>query len=304
MSFKTIFISGFTGFVGSNLKTYLEKNYLVKGLSRSNKMLNYFNFSSEHLNESEVFIHLAGKAHDLKKTSNDAEYFEVNTDLTINLFNQFLKSSCKVFIFMSTVKAAADSVTGVLTEADKPNPITVYGKSKLKAEAYILSCEIPENKRVYILRPCMIHGPNNKGNLNLLYKIINNRIPFPLGSFNNKRSFLSIDNLTFIIDKLISKRPDSGIYNLADDETLSINQLVKLIGETIKKPAIILNIPKKIITLIAKIGNIIPIPLNQERLEKLTENYCVSNVKIKKAIDSELPLSAFDGLRITINSFK
>ena len=304
MSFKTIYVSGITGFVGSNLKTFLEQFYEVKGLSRSSTVLNYNNLTAEHLNKSEVFIHLAGKAHDLKKTANDAEYFEVNTDLTINLFNKFLKSSCKVFIFMSTVKAVSDSVTDVLIETDIPEPITVYGKSKLKAEAYILSCEIPESKRVYILRPCMIHGPNNKGNLNLLFKIINNRIPFPLGSFNNKRSFLSIDNLSFIIDKLISKRPNSGIYNLADDETLSINQLVKLIGDAINKPAKILNVPKKIVTLFAKIGNSIPIPLNEERLEKLTENYCVSNLKIKQAIESELPLSAFDGLRKTINSFK
>ncbi|MGK4422647.1 hypothetical protein ACSLVQ_30785, partial [Klebsiella pneumoniae] len=73
--------------------------------------------------------------------------------------------------------------------------ITHYGKSKLLSEQFILSQDIPKGKRVYILRPCMIHGPNNKGNLNLLYEIVKKRIPWPLGMFKNKRSFCSIDNL-------------------------------------------------------------------------------------------------------------
>ena len=79
---------------------------------------------------------------------------------------------------MSSVKAVADVVDGILTEDVIPNPKTVYGKAKLAAEVYILSKEIPENKRVYILRPCMIHGPNNKGNLNLLYSLVSKGIPW------------------------------------------------------------------------------------------------------------------------------
>jgi len=308
MTNNKILISGITGFVGSNLKPYLDGGKEIVGVSRraypEKNIIAYQNLTRNYLDNALAFIHLAGKAHDLKKTTEDKEYFDINTNLTIKLFNQFLESDCKIFIFMSTVKAVADKVTDVLTEETIPNPITIYGKSKLKAEEYIRSHKIPDSKRVYILRPCMIHGPNNKGNLNLLYKIINSKIPFPLGRFNNKRSFLSIDNLCFIIEKLISKQPSSGVYNLADNETLSINELVIHIGETMNKSAKIFNVPKNIIKLVAKIGNNIPIPLNQERLEKLTETYCVSNIKIKKAIDAELPLTAFEGLKMTINSFK
>src|SRR5690606_40901886 len=64
---------------------------------------------------------------------------------------------------------------------------------KLMAEEYILSKPLPDNKRVYIIRPCMIHGPGNQGNLNLLYKVVEKGIPWPLAAFENKRSFLSID---------------------------------------------------------------------------------------------------------------
>jgi nucleoside-diphosphate-sugar epimerase len=301
-------ITGNRGFVGVNLIGYLNnKGKSTLGVSRTPALeeLSYESLNQERLNQSKSFIHLAGKAHDLKKTSEDAAYFEINTALTKRLFDQFLESTCETFIYMSSVKAVADVVDVVLAENIKPNPITVYGKSKLAAENYILSKKIPEGKRVYILRPCMIHGPNNKGNLNLLYSFVSKRIPYPFGKYENKRSFVSVENLCFIINELIDNSGiESGIYNIADDETLSTNELVTTISKVIHKPTKILNISKKIVQFIAKIGDIIPIPINSERLLKLTENYVVSNEKIKKAIDKELPLSAVEGITNTINSFK
>ena len=206
---------------------------------------------------------------------------------------------------MSSVKAAADNVEGFLTENVTPNPVTVYGKSKLAAENYILSKEIPKNKRVYLLRPCMIHGPNNKGNLNLLYSFVSKGIPYPFGKYVNKRSFVSVDNLCFIINELIENNTiKSGVYNIADDDSLSTKDLVKIIGNVTNKSTIILNIPKFFVGFLAKIGNILPIPINSERLQKLTENYEVSNSKIKKAIQKELPLTTQKGIEKTISSFK
>ena len=307
---KSILISGITGFVGGNLKKYLKSDFKILGVSRAsnfeNDMLSYQDIQANEFNRSYAFIHLAGKAHDLKKTSADQEYFEVNTELTKVLFDKFLKSDCEVFIYMSSVKAAADKVEGILTEDVVSNPITAYGKSKLAAENYILSKET-SNKRVYILRPCMIHGPNNKGNLNLLYNLVSKGIPYPLGSYANERSFVSIDNLCFIIRNLIENDSiASGIYNIADDETISTNGIIKLIGEIHNNGKVkILNIPKPLIKIVAKTGNFLPIYINEERLDKLTENYVVSNKKIKKVLSiSELPRNLKVGLKKTIYSFK
>jgi len=300
-----IAITGVTGFVGQNLARYLS-DIDILGISREAKGINitYPELSLNILNNQKALIHLAGKAHDLKKTSDDKEYFEVNTELTKNLFDQFLKSDCETFIYMSSVKAVADVVDGVLTEDVIPNPKTVYGKSKLAAEVYILSKEIPKNKRVYILRPSMIHGPKNKGNLNLLYSFVSKGIPYPFGKFVNRRSFLSIENLCFIIKELINnKKIESGIYNIADDISLSTISLVKVISEVLCKPTRILKVPKLFVRFIAKIGDLFPIPLNSERLQKLTEDYEVSNLKIKNAIQKELPLNALDGVKKTIASF-
>ncbi len=289
-----VLLTGSTGFVGRNIQLHLKDKYSIipflKGSPISIKQ--------------DVILHFAGKAHDLKNVSDSSDYYKVNTELTNKLYDAFLSSEAKVFITLSSVKAEADTLAYELTEDHLPNPITHYGKSKLLAEQYILSKPIPGGKRVYILRPCMIHGPENKGNLNLLYKIVRKGFPWPLGAFENKRSFCSIDNLCFLINELIiNDSVPSGVYNIADDEPIATNDLIKLIAESQGKKHLIWNIPVYLIKLFSKIGDIIKLPLNTERLSKLTETYVVSNAKIKAAIDKPLPLTAREGLMKTLNSF-
>jgi nucleoside-diphosphate-sugar epimerase len=276
---------------------------LIDFLASSNKFINHQKGSKVDISQ-DVVIHLAGKAHDLKKTSNSEEYYRVNTELTQKVFDAFLASKAKVFITLSSVKAVADEVEGSLTEEHIPNPMTHYGKSKLLAEQYILSQEIPEGKRFYILRPCMVHGPGNKGNLNLLYKLASKGIPWPLGAFDNERSFCSIDNLMFIINELIDRKDiPSGVYNLADDEALSTNDVISILAESQNGKAKIWKLPKGIIKSLAKLGDILRLPLTTERLQKLTESYVVSNQKIKIAIGKDFPVSAKVGLLKTFQSF-
>jgi len=292
-------ITGASGFVGQNLLKYLkDKNHDVQTLSLRNS------WALDKKNDA--IIHLAGKAHDTANTSSDEEYFKVNRDLTIQLFDQFLNSNISDFIYFSSVKATADTIEGILDEKHLSNPKTSYGKSKLEAEEYLLSKKLPDGKRLFIIRPCMIHGPGNKGNLNLLYKVVQKGIPWPLAAFENKRSFLSIDNLSFLIEKILSnKNIPSGIYNFADDDSISTNELVKIIAETSGKKTKLWKVSANFISSIAKLGDMIKLPLNSERLKKLTESYMVSNDKIKKALEiSSLPMSAKDGLVKTIKSFQ
>jgi len=290
----SLFITGVSGFVGSNLINFFSSIY---------EIVSYEKGALVQVDQ-DVVIHLAGKAHDVKNISSSNEYYEVNSELTKVVFDAFLASKAKVFITLSSVKAIADEVDGVLSEEAIPNPITHYGKSKLLAEQYILSKEIPEDKRVYILRPCMIHGPGNKGNLNLLFNIVSQGLPWPLGAFENKRSFCSIDNLMFIIKELLEREDIlSGVYNVADDEPISTNSVISLIAKSINKKDKILNISPCIVNLIAKFGDIFKLPLNSERLCKLTQNYIVSNQKLLNAIGKELPVNAIDGMKKTLRSF-
>ena len=290
----SIYLSGSSGFVGRNFISFIGNKIPIRTHVRGSDIF---------INEK-IVIHLAGKAHDLKETVNPAEYYEINTELTKNIFDSFLISDAKVFITLSSVKAVADSVNDILTEDHISDPKTHYGKSKLLAEQYILSKKIPSGKRVYILRPCMIHGPGNKGNLNILYKIVTKIFFWPLGAFTNKRSFCSIDNILFVLNELI-KREDipSGIYNVSDDESISTNEIISLIAESKNKKIKILNLSKKFILIFSKYGDKLNLPLNTERLQKLTESYIVSNSKIKDVIGKPFPIKCKEGLLKTFKSF-
>ncbi len=296
-----IIITGSSGFVGSNLINFFRLS--LNELSLLN--LRNPNWKSEIDIDANAIIHLAGKAHDVKNISNLEEYFKINTKLTQDLFDAFLVSNCRDFIFFSSVKTVADKAEDIVTEEIVTNPQTAYGQSKLQAEQYILSKALPQDKRLFIIRPSMIHGPGNKGNLNLLYQLVRKGIPWPLGAFHNQRSFCSIDNVCHVVNQILEREDiSSGVYNLADDEALSTNELIQIIAATNLKKARILSVSKKIINTIAKIGDVFHLPLNTERLDKLTENFVVSNTKIKAVLGIEkLPVSAKEGITKTIKSF-
>ena len=307
-----ILITGIHGFVGSNFVASFDDSISIYGLDivapeKGGVIKTYLwsDIEEGDMPKFDAIIHLAGKAHDTKNQSKAEDYFKINTGLTQRIYDYFLKSSATKFIFFSSVKAAADFVTGdVLTEDIIPAPKGPYGESKIKAEDYILG-KIPKNKSVYILRPCMIHGPGNKGNLNLLYSVVSKGIPWPLGKFENRRTFTSIDNLCYIIQNLLEKEIETGIYNIGDDDSLSTNELIRIIAEVSEKKPCILNVSRGFINILAKIGTIVHLPLNKERLTKLTENYVVSNDKIKRVLGiTKLPVSARDGLIKTIKSFQ
>lgn len=305
-----ILITGIHGFVGNNLISGLKGQHTLYGLDivspQKDGVLKTFGWNDLELIPSiDLIIHLAGKAHDTKNLTDSQVYFDINTGLTKKIFDWFLASDAKKFIFFSSVKAAADHVEGdFLTEDIIPDPKGPYGESKIRAEEYIQSQSLPSDKKVYILRPCMIHGPGNKGNLNLLYKLVQKGLPWPLGAFENRRSFTSIDNLTYIISQIIEKEIEPGIYHVADDEALSTNELIKLIAAAQNQQSKIWNLPKRLVGFMAEIGDFIHLPLNSERLKKLTESYVVSNQKLKKALNIEkMPVTAVEGLKKTLESY-
>ena len=152
-------------------------------------------------------------------------------------------------------------------------------------------------------RPCMIHGPRNKGNLNLLVNVVKKGFPWPLAAFENKRNFASMGNVSYIIDRLLCSVVESGVYNICDDEAISTNELIGIICDCLGCETHLWKIPKGLMSGLARLGDMLHLPLNTERLGKLTENYIVDNRKIKHALGIEaLPVKARDGLRQTIQS--
>jgi nucleoside-diphosphate-sugar epimerase len=194
--------------------------------------------------------------------------------------------------------------------------MTPYGQSKLEAERIVTAAAESHPGLIlpYLLRPCMIHGPGNKGNLNLLYSLVRKGIPWPLGAFDNRRSFVSIDNVCHVVEALLdhdtptrdtpTRDTPPGTYNLADDEPISTNRLIGLIAEALGRKPHVWRCPAPLVRAAAMAGDRLRLPLNRERLQKLTESYVVSNRKIKTALGwDRFPLAAEEGISRTLRSF-
>jgi len=282
-------ITGAYGFVGTNLCKYLKgKGHECVALdipAAKREDVPYAAFFSwgqlDQLPPYDVVVHLAGKAHDLKKVASEQSYFDINVGLTQRIFEATSGKTSR-FIYFSSSKASADG--------------NAYGRSKLAAEQWL-------NGRAIVLRPAMIHGPGNKGNLNLLWGIARRGLPWPLAAFENKRSFTSIGNICAAVEAL-GRQGVNGVYPIADDEMLSTNRLIELIAETCGRKAKLWRIPQGLMRLAARIGDILHLPLNTERIEKLTEDSFVDNAALKTALGwSKMPIAAEDGMRVTLASF-
>ena len=274
-----ILMTGSHGFVGT---------CLIEMLSDQHEIIRWNVKSDEKLPDCDAVIHLAGKAHDMKNTTFEDEYFNVNTELTKKIYNAFLKSKARMFIFFSTIKAQDND--------------TPYARSKKAAEDHIISKkEELRDKSCYILRPCMIHGKGVKGNLPLLFNFVKRGWPWPLAAFENQRSYASIGNVSFVVNELLKKDVESGIYNLCDDESVSTNELIRLMSESLSIEPKMISLPRIVVRLGAKIGDSLHLPLNTERLRKLTENNVIDNSEIKKVLGiSHMPIKALDGLKVSI----
>ena len=280
-------ITGAYGFVGTNLCKYLaEKGHECLALdipAAKRDGVPYVSFYTwdglDKLPVVDAVVHLAGKAHDLKKVASEQSYFDINVGLTEKIF---AAAKTTRFIYFSSSKADANG--------------NAYGRSKLAAEQFL-------NGRAIVLRPAMIHGPGNKGNLNLLWGIARRGLPWPLAAFENKRSFTSIGNICAAVEAL-AERGTNGIYPIADDEMLSTNRLIELIAETCGKRAKLWRVPKGVMRMVAKLGDVLHLPLNTERIVKLTEDSFVNNSHLKSQLGwNRMPIRAEEGLRRTLRSF-
>ena len=296
----TILISGAYGFVGSNLARFLsEKGHRCYALDVARGEVPYAAFwtwddlAQIPWNEIDAVVHLAGKAHDLKKVSDPESYFTVNVGLTEKLW-----AACggKVgrFVYFSSIKAV---------DGDTP-----YARSKAAAEAF-LEGVAGGRTEIRVLRPCMIHGPGNKGNLNLLVQVVRKRIPWPLAAWENRRSFTSVANACAVVEALCGVAATSAalpyeVFALCDDEAVSTNRLIALIAEAMGRKARLWRLPKGLMRFVARVGDVLHLPLNTERLGKLVEDNVVDNVPLLRALGWEsMPVQAEDGLRSTLKSF-
>ncbi|MBC7387695.1 MAG: NAD-dependent epimerase/dehydratase family protein [Opitutaceae bacterium] len=297
-----ILLTGATGFVGQNFINYFstrKTNFHIFALSRESSQTNsgfitwLYNQTdfNKVLSDNDIYavIHLAGKAHDIKNTSQAEEYFDVNYGITKNLFDAFANSQASKFIFLSSIKAVGDDQSYISNALDLSEPQTPYAKSKREAEKYIQNYVLSNGKSYYILRPTLIYGAGVKGNLATLIKFANKGLPYPFESFENKRSYLSVNNLSFIFIKLIENEYESMTLNIANEDAISTKELISIIYKALGKKPSSLSFPQGLIKTLAKMGDIIPLPINSEKLNKITSSFVVDTAEMIKKLGFSLP---------------
>ena len=231
---KNILLTGSNGFVGSYFKDNYNEKYNIDTFSFLNDKLEDLNLSNTN-----TIIHLSALVHQMGGAS-EKEYEHVNVIQTLDLAKKAKASGVSHFIFMSTV-AVYGVETGVIKKDTKCNPITDYGKSKLKAEQELLKLE-DDNFKISIVRPPIVNGHNAPGNMKSLISLVDKVPILPFGNIQNKRSMVYVGNLCHLIDEIMVQEK-AGIFLASDDEPLSTTRLIELIANGLDKKVYLIKIP-------------------------------------------------------------
>ena len=281
-------LTGATGFIGSNITKLIKAYFIPLKIT----------LSDPYTINADIFIHLAGLAHDLDVNMSTNDYYTINTVLTKKAFDAFLVSNAKKFILLSSVKAVLNESDSIITEDTIECPSTNYGKSKLEADNYILSQELPKDKFFYILRPALITGPGVKGNMLKLYNFSNQPFNCLFSSINNQRSFCNILNLSYVIEQIINRNDiPSGIYLLSDNETISTSNIITELSSKKLKPSYFSNFSASLFKILLRFDKLMGNNVFFRSLRTLTSDYVISNLKITKVLGYSLPFSSLDGVR-------
>jgi len=309
---KSILITGATGFIGNHLVRELEqKNYDIAIALRTQSNSNHKTIVvgeiddrtswANALKNIDVVIHLAARAHILQEsvTNPEVEFDRINAEGTINLVKQCLEVGVKHFIFLSSIGAVTTLSNTIINETSLCNPDTPYGKSKLKAEQALEELCQNSTMTYTILRPTLVYGANNPGNMERLLKLVAKGLPLPLGGINNSRSLVYVGNLVdAIITCIDSPQAQNQTFIVSDGEDLSTPELIRRIGKAMNKTPLLLPIPSSSIKIGTKLLG------KGEAGDRLLGSLQVDSGKIRKTLNWQPPYTVDEGLKITADWFK
>ncbi|MDA9408560.1 NAD-dependent epimerase/dehydratase family protein [Bradyrhizobium sp. CCBAU 45384] len=266
MSRPVVLVTGATGFVGRNLVPLLEsRGYLVRralraGPAGANDIVVGSIGPSTDWNKAlacaDAVVHLAARVHHPNEEHATELYDAVNTQGTLQLARAAARSGVSKFIFLSTILVNGSSTDGrgPFKADDAAAPRGVYGKSKAAAENALRRIGAQSKMQIAVVRPPLVYGREARGNFRQLVGAIRRRIPLPLGLVDNKRAFISVQNLVSFVAHLVDFDLGSAyqIYLVADDEQISTAAFVRRIGKAMDKPGILLPVPPSALALVLR----------------------------------------------------
>jgi len=230
-----LLLTGSSGFIGSYFQSNYGDKYDISTFSFQND-----NFHKLDLNQVNTIIHLSALVHQMGG-ADENEYKRINVDNTIALAQKAKQNGVKQFIFMSSVKVYGEESNIPYTETTRCEPQDDYGRSKLKAEKYLLSMQ-DDNFTVSILRTPIVYGAGVKANIQNLIKLVRKVPILPFGGIDNRRSMVYIGNLCQLIHKLC-KTKISGVFLAGDDRPVTTTEFIELIAKELGRTVHFVKIP-------------------------------------------------------------
>lgn len=304
---KNVLLTGATGFIGNRVLSFLlgKKGYSVTCSVRekSDLPVNCSKFTCELSNdfewskvicEGQIVIHLAARAHVVKDQSEEplTEFRKVNVEGTLQLARQAAAAGVKRFIFLSSIGVNGNSNSRPFNESDEPHPESDYAQSKLEAETGLWEIQRESGMEVVIIRPPLVYGPNAPGNFKTMVKWVGRGIPLPLGSVNNRRSLIALDNLVdFIYTCMEHPAAANQLFLVADNEVISTTELLSKIADALGRPARLVPIPSVLLQRAAGLVG------RRKIAEQLIGSLEVDNSKALRKLNWQPPLTTQNGLQ-------
>lgn len=298
---KTALVTGASGMIGRCLCTRLQsQGWYVIALNRTLELgpwhqVSIWDAKAEGVNLSsfgrlDALFHLAGKAHALDETvQDDGEYFAINAEGTRKLLETARATGVRSFVFFSSVKAMGEGSDICIDESKPCHPETSYGKSKLAAEKLVLEGDYVHHP--VVIRPSMVYGNTEKGNLPKMIKAIGSGKFPPLPEVGNRRSMVHVDDVVQAAILAAEHAEAAGqTYIVTDGESYSTRQMYEWICEALHKPLPVWNLPLFVLKLLAKVGDLIGalrgrrFVFDSDGLDKLTGSASYSSAKIERQL--------------------
>ena len=303
---KRVMVTGASGFIGQSLCAELKRRRIdFIPIIRSKKkapgaaMVGNIDAATKWLSllqDVGSVIHLAARVHVIRDSSSDplAEFRSVNTEGTLNLARQAAQAGGRRFIFLSTIGVNGDSTLRgkVFASTGTPTPHDPYSMSKYEAEIGLHSIAQSTGMEVVIIRPPLVYGTNAPGNFGKLTRVVAKGLPLPLGSINNRRSLVGINNLVdFIVMCLEHPAAANETFLVSDGEDLSTPDLIRRMACAMNRPARLLPVPKSVLMAGAIILG------RRDMAQRLCGNLQVDISKSRTLLGWNPPISVEEGLR-------
>ena len=310
-----ILVTGANGFIGTHLcETLAKSGHEVRATARSldpkssttREMIICDLESADNLDHlttgCEAIVHLAGRAHVMSDdpATSESLYVSANVDATKKLAQSASRTGVKRMILMSSVKVNGESTTidTPFTSHDTPNPQDPYGRSKARAEQALWDVTSTSGLEGVVIRPPLVYGPGVRANFASLIGIVGRGIPLPLGSIQNKRSFVSLDNLVDLIATTLQSPNAAGNTFLASDgNDLSTPDLIRSIASALGQSPKLFPFPSALLKLAAIATG------KRGAYDRLCGSLTVDIALTKQKLSWSPPCTVQDSMQRTVDAF-